>query len=85
MNIDNFDIKGITHFGTFSYGENKDKTCATVTRMIEINDIGKIKLSSEHDKMAWISEDEIDDYEFVWTTAKKIIRDSFKFREKNEK
>ena len=56
-------------------GINKWPVCA-IANLIEDNG-QKIKLSSEHSELAWISEKEIDDYNFVWPNARRMIKKGF--------
>ncbi len=48
--------------------------CGTVTL---ISSDGDPVLSDEHSEFKWISEDEIDDYEFLWPLMKKSIKKGF--------
>lgn len=45
----------------------------------------EIKISDEHQNYKWIEENELDNYEFLWPEAKRMIRKGFeKYRLKND-
>lgn len=43
------------------------------------NDNSKIKLSSEHKSLAWITEREIDNYKYFWPKSERAIRKGFAY------
>ncbi len=47
-----------------------------ITSLIE-NDEDKIKLSPEHKSLAWISEEEINNYKYFWPKSERAIRKGF--------
>ncbi|MDO8668309.1 MAG: NUDIX domain-containing protein [bacterium] len=53
-----------------------------VANLIETEE--KIQLSDEHTSLKWIKEDEIDQYEFVWPSMGRMIKNGFR-RDKNKK
>ncbi len=74
INCQDFDIITVIDYDTW----NPDvPVCATAT-LIDIKD-QEIKLSHEHCQAKWISEDEIDDYSFVWPNAKRMITKGFAY------
>ncbi|MDP2812158.1 MAG: NUDIX hydrolase [bacterium] len=39
----------------------------------------EIKLSSEHSEIAWVSEDDLEKYNFIWPKAKRMIKNAFAY------
>lgn len=73
------DIKIIMPFFVFDYQIEKPEEILDSTQInFLVKPIGdcKVKLSSEHQNFAWISEDEVDKYELSAAT-KKVIKKSF--------
>lgn len=83
LDLDRFEILGIVDFDTWTTKRGNDKV-GGIARLIK-NDNDEIKLSHEHVQMAWISEDEVDDYNFVWPNAKRMIKNGFEYLRKYEK
>ena len=42
------------------------------------NDSDKIVLSNEHTSMEWVTEDRLDDYDFLWPNAKRMLKSGFR-------
>lgn len=85
LNLNNFENLGIVDLDTW-VARTGDLVCG-VARLIK-NDNDKIKLSHEHTQLAWITESEINDYNFTWPNAKRMIKKGFeylKFLKENEK
>lgn len=74
-------VKVGNQIGIFEYRVEKPEEIREVTQInFLVKPIGevKVKLSSEHQKFAWITEAEIDNYNITKET-KEIIRKAFKF------
>jgi len=83
LNMDNFEILGIVDFDTW-VTKRGGHPVSGIARLIK-NDNDEIKLSKEHIQMKWISEDEIDNYDFLWPNAKRMIKNGFEYLRKYEK
>jgi len=73
--ISKFEIKGIASVD-FIYKTKKNTPTCMVLYMIEV-DNSKITLGNEHSTMQWISEDELDNYQFLWSGVHEGIRKGF--------
>jgi len=54
------------------------KPLGAIAHLIKTDET-KIKLSHEHSQSKWITEDEIDDYDFLWPKAPSMIKKAFEY------
>ncbi|HRY82797.1 MAG TPA: NUDIX domain-containing protein [Candidatus Moranbacteria bacterium] len=82
IGLKEFEILGIVDFEVW---ERKDKfPVSGIVRLIK-NENDKIKISSENIQLKWVAENELDDYDFVWPNAKRMLVNGFRFKELIEK
>jgi len=74
--INDFIFRGIVDYDAWINSAG-NPVCG-IANLIEINS-DKIKLSFEHSQYKWISEGELDNYNFVWPNAKRMIINGFKY------
>ncbi len=84
LGFDNFEILGV-----FDYETWRTISGVSVCGIVNLikNDVDKIQISQEHKSFRWIEEHEIDDYNFFWPPAKRMLKNAFKYYKllKNEK
>ena len=78
LNLSRFEIGDIVDFDVWY--TLKGVPLSGIAYLIE-NETDDIKLSHEHSKMAWVTEGEIDDYNFIWPNVKRMVKRGFKFIE----
>lgn len=72
--IKDFEILATVHYESW-YTPKDVPVCGTAS-LIK-NDTDEIVLSHEHLQLAWISESEIDDYNFFWACLPTMLRKGF--------
>lgn len=82
--LSNFEILGIADHDFWKITKDgitvkKGEHISAVVRLIK-NDDDKVKLSNEHTQLKWIRENEINDYDFLWPRADKMIREGFAYK-----
>ena len=82
LSFNDFKILGIVDFDTWTAGTGD--LVGGIARLIK-NDEDEIKLSEEHTKLAWVTKDEVKDYDFIWPNAKRMIKKGFEYLRKYEK
>jgi 8-oxo-dGTP pyrophosphatase MutT (NUDIX family) len=82
LDLDSFKILGIVDFDTWT--ARTGDSVSGIAKLIK-NDDSQIKLSHEHTKLAWVAEEELDNYNFVWPNAKRMIRKGFEYLRKYER
>ena len=75
LGLDNFKILGVVDYDIWYTTNNNTPVCA-VTSLIS-NEKDEITLSDEHLDYKWIMESEIDDYNFLWPSAKRMLKKGF--------
>jgi len=76
LGLHDFEIIDVVDYDVW-YTKNSHIPVCAIANLIK-NDIDEIKISNEHLRFEWITEDEIDDYNFVWPSAKKMLKKGFK-------
>lgn len=80
LNLDNFENLGLVDYLVF-YKNSSGKEMATpvciVVSLIKSEQVVDVHDLTEHNKMAWISEEEINNYKYVVTGLDKIIKKAF--------
>ncbi len=79
LNLSNFKTVDIVDFDIWY---TQKGTAGSAVAFLIQNDTDEIKLSSEHIKMAWVTEEEIDNYSYVWPNAKRMLKRGFLRHEK---
>jgi 8-oxo-dGTP diphosphatase len=79
LGLDRVDILGVVDYDIWYHKEKNIPFCGTV-HLIK-NDKGEIILSSESSQYKWITENEIDSYNYYWDVSPRFIRNSFKLYE----
>jgi len=85
LGLDNFEILGIVDYDIW-YTSDKNIPVCGIASLIK-NEKDEITLSDEHLKYKWITENEIDDYNFLWPNAKRMLKKGFeryKYLKQNE-
>ncbi len=82
LGFENFITIGIVDFETW-YNED-GLARAAVVRYIQ-NDVDEVRLSDEHMQYSWITESEIDKFEYAWANMPKILKKGFEFHRKLKK
>lgn len=75
LGFDTYIDCGVIDYEIWYHGPDKYPVCGIVSYIK--NDSDEIKLSDEHSNMRWISKDEIDNYDFLWPAAKRMIKKAF--------
>jgi len=75
LDLDNFEILGTVDYDIWY--TKKAPICA-IASLIK-NDSDKIIKSEEHLQFQWISEGEIDNYNFLWPNAKRMLEKGFEY------
>lgn len=80
INLLNFENLGVVDYLVF-YKNSSGKEMATpvclVVSLIKSDQIADIRDLNEHSNLAWINEDEIDNYQYVVSGIDKIIKKAF--------
>lgn len=81
IGFDNFKYLGIADYDFYYYKNDNNETIAKcdLVNLIE-NDSNEIKITSEHNKVRWIKEDEVGEYEFAWPNMERLIKNGFKLK-----
>jgi 8-oxo-dGTP pyrophosphatase MutT (NUDIX family) len=84
LGFSDFKILGVADYD-ISWNPEDHAKC-NIVLLIE-NDSDEIRISPEHVKFRWISEDEINNYQFRWDNMERIIKNGFKYHKllNNEK
>ena len=75
VGFNDFDILGIVDYEIW-YTKNGTPFCG-IANLIK-NETDEIKLSFEHKSYKWISEDEVDDYKYIWKNMERMLKNGFK-------
>ncbi|PLX21015.1 hypothetical protein C0584_04495 [Candidatus Parcubacteria bacterium] len=81
LGIDEFQIHNTVDYDLFYV--RPSKTVCGIVSYIE-NSSSEIILSDEHKSFAWVTEDELDNYNFIWPTLSNMIKKGFEYNEKNK-
>jgi 8-oxo-dGTP diphosphatase len=76
INLDDFIVLGIVDYDIW-INRMGNPFCG-IANLIKAN-TNKMKLSFEHKQYKWISESELDNYNFIWPNAKRMIINGFKY------
>lgn len=76
LGFSNFEILSVVDYSIYRNVEDNAK-CNII--LLVKNDLEEVKISSEHVQLKWISENEIDGYEFIWPNMVRIIKNGFKY------
>jgi len=76
LGLDNFDVLGIVDAEAWYRPDGMPMSA--VVRLIK-NDTDEIKISPENIRFKWVGEDELEDYNFLWFNAKRMIKNGFKY------
>jgi len=82
LNFDNVKVLGIVDYDIWYHdiahlGIKNWPICA-IASLIE--DTGQeVQLSDEHSQLAWVSEEEVEKYKFIWPKAHRIIKRGFEY------
>ncbi len=75
IGLEGFEVQELVDARTWFHGKDRDPKCS-IARLIK-SDQEEITISDEHLQYKWISEEELDSYEFVWPHAKEILKKGF--------
>ncbi|MBT6691190.1 NUDIX hydrolase [Candidatus Parcubacteria bacterium] len=82
INFDNVKVLGVAAYDIWYHdiphlGVKNWPICA-IANLIE--DTGQeVKISDEHTEVVWASEDDIENYQFIWPKAHQIIKKGFEY------
>ncbi len=71
LNLSDFEILGLVDFDVWY--SSSGKPASAVAYLIK-NDQDEISLSREHSKTEWVAADNLDNYNFIWPNAKRMLR-----------
>ncbi|MDD2807609.1 MAG: NUDIX hydrolase [Patescibacteria group bacterium] len=71
LNLSDFEIIDLIDFDVWY--SSSGKPYSGVAYLIK-NDNDQISLSHEHSKMEWVAADDLDNYNFIWPNAKRMLR-----------
>lgn len=76
LGFSEFDVLGVVDYETW-----KTVSGISVCGVVNLiqNDKDEIRISKEHSEFRWISEGEIEDYEFFWPPAERMLKNAFKY------
>jgi ADP-ribose pyrophosphatase YjhB (NUDIX family) len=77
LDLSNFEILRLVDFDVW-YTE-KGNPVSVVVYLIK-NDTDEITLSAEHTQMLWVEESELDNYNFLWPNAKRMLKKGFAYK-----
>lgn len=80
LGITDFDIVGVVDYDIW-HTSTGVPVCGVVN-LIDNYNVDEIELSQEHLQVKWITRKEIDDYDFVWPFAKRMIEKGFDYLKK---
>jgi len=80
LGLERADLLGTVDYDIYYYTRNDGVRIAKcdIVNLIK-NDFDEIKLSDEHSRQKWISENEIADYKFVWPNMERFLKNGFKY------
>lgn len=73
--IDNYKYHGVVDYEIWYHGPDKYPICGIVS-LID-NQTDEIIMSSEHLQMKWVTESELDNYQFLWPAGKRMAKEGF--------
>lgn len=76
INIGNFKNLGLVSYDIWYPNDDIERGVCALVFLIENND-AEIKLSTEHLGYRWISESEVEDINFFWSSAIRMIESGF--------
>ncbi len=80
LNLSRFDIVDIVDLDIW-YTSNE--TAVSAPAFLIQNDSDEIILSNEHNKMEWAMEEELDNYDFLWPNANRMLKKGFLYHRKH--
>jgi len=75
LDFDNYTNLGVIDYEIWYHGPEKYPVCGIVSLIDNAND--EIKISDEHSQMKWIDKEEVDNYNYLWPAAKRMIEKGF--------
>jgi len=75
LGIDSYDYLGVVDYEIWYHGPDNYPVCGIVSLIN--NQTDKIKMSSEHLQMKWVTEKEIDSYDFLWPAGLRMAKKGF--------
>lgn len=75
LNIDNYINHGVVDYEIWYHGTDKYPICGIIS-LIQ-NDDEELEISSEHSQMKWVTEKELNDYNFLWPAGKRMAKRGF--------
>ena len=75
LNLDTFTIQDRIDFDIYYTKKAKHPMCVVVYLIDSEQE--DFKISFEHTDIKWISENEINDYEYIWTQAPRMLKRGF--------
>lgn len=73
--LDKYEYHGVVDYEIWYHGPDRYPICGIVS-LIENNE-DEIKISPEHSQMKWVTEVELDDYNFLWPACKRMTKKGF--------
>lgn len=83
IGVRNFKILGVADYDIW-YGADTKKPVSAIVNLVNI-DQQEIKLSEEHSGYKWVTEEELEKYEFRWPKTIEMIKNGFKYKKLLEK
>ncbi len=82
LGFSNIEVLGVVDYDIWYHeiphlGIKKFPVCAIANLIADPGD--EINISPEHNDMAWVVEDDLDKYDFIWPQAKRMIRRGFEY------
>ncbi|MFH2104697.1 MAG: NUDIX domain-containing protein [Parcubacteria group bacterium] len=83
LGLANFENLGVVDYETWHITKSTDMKMGTplcgITNLIK-NDEDEIKLSHEHSQFKWVTGDELEDYDFIWLAAARMLKKGFAYK-----
>jgi len=80
LGLANFENLGVVDYETWHISRSTDMKMGTplcgIANLIK-NDEDEIKLSHEHSQLKWATEDELENYDFIWPNAIRMLKKGF--------
>ena len=78
LGFESFKNLGVIEYDIWYLKREKIPVCGIVNLIKNDND--EIKLSDEHINYKWITEDEIDDYKYIWKKMDSMLKRGFEYK-----
>ncbi|MBU1178410.1 NUDIX hydrolase [Patescibacteria group bacterium] len=83
LGLANFENLGVVDYDIWRVPKSRDMgmnvPICGIASLIK-NDEDKIELSHEHSQFKWVTGDELEDYDFIWLAAARMLKKGFAYK-----